>query len=77
MVRAEVVDEETRLFWSTRVGKDVSEEDVREISENLVGFVTVLHAWESSKKMKAAEEQRSPGNGCKDSFTSMGKMVLQ
>lgn len=39
---------ETRRLWSARTGREVSDDDAREIERNIVGFFQTLLAWERS-----------------------------
>ncbi len=36
----------TIRVWEPRLGRPLSEEDARQILENVVGFFRVLHAWD-------------------------------
>ena len=37
--------EQTRRLWRSRLGRDVSREDARQIVENVTGFFGVLVEW--------------------------------
>jgi hypothetical protein len=37
--------EQTRRLWRSRLGREVSCEDARQIAENVIGFFAVLAEW--------------------------------
>jgi hypothetical protein len=37
--------EQTRRLWRSRLGRDVSCEDARQIAENVTGFFAILTEW--------------------------------
>ena len=37
--------ERTRKVWQPRAGRDLSDEDVRQIAENVTGFFAILAEW--------------------------------
>jgi hypothetical protein len=41
---------ETAQFWSKRTGRELSEEDARQIIENMTGFFRVLSEWEAAER---------------------------
>jgi hypothetical protein len=45
----------TRQVWQPRLGRDLSREDARHITENVTGFFAVLAEWSRA-------EMRSPAN---------------
>ncbi|MCZ6691073.1 MAG: hypothetical protein O7H41_15905 [Planctomycetota bacterium] len=45
-------DQAPRRFWERRRGESVSDEDLREINQNLLEYFRLLHVWD--KKAKAA-----------------------
>lgn len=45
----------TIRVWEPRLGRPLSEEDARQILENVVGFFRVLHSWE--QKLRDAESE--------------------
>jgi len=47
----------TQEFWSRRAGKDISEEDAREIIANTVGFFGVLREWAAKEKSETTGTQ--------------------
>jgi hypothetical protein len=46
----------TRQVWQPRLGRDLNCEDVRQITENLTGFFTVLAKWSQAEGVTAADE---------------------
>jgi hypothetical protein len=62
MIRVSANDngiEKTRLLWRSRLGRDVSCEDARQIAENVTGFFAVLAEWSSAEK-RAANDNEAP-----------------
>lgn len=51
--------EQTRRLWRSRLGRDVSCEDARQIAENVTGFFAVLAEW-SNAEWRAANDNRTP-----------------
>jgi hypothetical protein len=45
--------EQTVAFWSNRTGREISQEDARQIIENVTGFFQVLFEWEKAEQSKA------------------------
>jgi hypothetical protein len=45
----------TIRVWEPRLGRPLSEEDARQILENVVGFFRVLHCWE--RKLRDGESE--------------------
>src|SRR5215831_19606209 len=41
----------TREFWQSRLGREVSSEDARQIAENITGFFSVLHEWPRNERL--------------------------
>jgi hypothetical protein len=39
----------TIALWQPRLGRDLSREDARQITENMVGFFSILHEWSRAK----------------------------
>jgi hypothetical protein len=37
--------ERTRKVWQPRIGRNLTNEDARQISENVTGFFTILAEW--------------------------------
>jgi hypothetical protein len=50
--------EQTRRLWRSRLGRDVSREDARQIAENVTGFFAVLAEW--SRAEGAANDNEAP-----------------
>lgn len=44
---------ETRDFWQKRTAGEVTDEDARQMVENVVGFFDLLIKWENSSKGKS------------------------
>jgi hypothetical protein len=51
--------EQTRRLWRSRLGRDVSRENARQIAENVTGFFAVLAEW-SRTKASAANDNEAP-----------------
>jgi hypothetical protein len=51
--------EPTRRFWHSRLGRNVSCEDARQIVENVTGFFAVLAEW-SHAECCAANDNGAP-----------------
>jgi hypothetical protein len=45
----------TRQVWQPRLGRDLNHEDLRQITENLTGFFTVLAKWSQAEGATAAD----------------------
>jgi hypothetical protein len=54
--------EQTRRLWRSRLGRDVSCEDARQIAENVTGFFIVLAEWSQAERQPANDngEHSSP-----------------
>lgn len=48
----------TAAFWEGRLGRAVSQEDARQIAENMVGFFSVLAEWSRAETPRAANDNR-------------------
>jgi hypothetical protein len=46
----------TRQVWKPRLGRDLSSEDVRQISENVTGFFALLAKWSRAEGATAAND---------------------
>lgn len=42
--------ERTRAVWQPRLGRDLSREDARQITENVTGFFALLAEWSRAEK---------------------------
>jgi hypothetical protein len=51
--------EQTRRLWRSRLGRDVSGEDARQIVENVTGFFAVLAEWSHAQR-RAANDNKAP-----------------
>jgi hypothetical protein len=51
--------EQTRRLWRSRLGRDVSCEDARQIFENVTGFFAVLAEWSHAERL-AANDNEAP-----------------
>jgi hypothetical protein len=49
--------ERTRRLWRSRLGRDVSCEDARQIAENVTGFFAVLAEWSNAERRTANDNQ--------------------
>jgi hypothetical protein len=49
--------EQTRRLWRSRLGRDVSCEDARQIAENVTGFFAVLAEWSNAERRTANDNQ--------------------
>jgi hypothetical protein len=49
--------ERTRRLWRSRLGRDVSCEDARQIAENVTGFFAVLAEWSNAERRTANHDQ--------------------
>ncbi len=45
----------TIRVWEPRLGRPLSEEDARQILENVVGFFRVLHGWDRKQRDPESE----------------------
>ncbi len=45
--------ERTRKVWQPRAGRDLSDEDVRQIAENVTGFFAILAEWSRTPAIDA------------------------
>jgi hypothetical protein len=46
----------TRQVWQPRLGRDVSREDARQITQNVTGFFGILAEWSRGEKLAAAND---------------------
>jgi hypothetical protein len=51
--------EQTRRLWRSRLGRDVSRQDARQIAENVIGFFAVLAKWSHAER-RAANDKSAP-----------------
>ena len=50
----------TREIWKPRLGRDLSREDARQITENLTGFFALLAEWSRAEMLTAANSPGEP-----------------
>jgi hypothetical protein len=50
----------TRQVWQPRLGRDVSREDARQITQNVTGFFGILAEWSRADKLTAANDGAAP-----------------
>jgi hypothetical protein len=56
----------TRKVWQPRIGRDLTNEDVRQITENMTGFFTILAQWSRAEMPTPANdigERAASSNG--------------
>jgi hypothetical protein len=53
----------TRQVWQPRLGRDVSREDARQITQNVTGFFGILAEWSRAEKLAAPNDAATPNNG--------------
>ena len=50
----------TREVWQPRLGRDLGDEDARQIMRNVTGFFGVLAEWARAERREAANDAGSP-----------------
>ena len=50
----------TRQVWQPRIGRDLTDEDARQIIHNVTGFFGVLAEWSRSERLAAANDAAAP-----------------
>ena len=50
----------TREVWQPRLGRDLTDEDARQIMQNVTGFFGVLAEWSRAEKLVAANDAAAP-----------------
>jgi hypothetical protein len=50
----------TRQVWQPRIGRDLSDEDARQIMHNVTGFFGVLAEWSRAERLTAANDAAAP-----------------
>jgi hypothetical protein len=53
----------TRQVWQPRLGRDLSREDARQITQNVTGFFGILAEWSRGEKLATANDAATPNNG--------------
>jgi hypothetical protein len=52
--------ERTRKVWKPRLGRDLSREDARQITENVTGFFAMLAEWSRAEIPVPANDRAKP-----------------
>ena len=58
-----------RQIWQPRIGRDLADEDARQIMHNVTGFFSVLAEWARAEKMTGANNDSASsreGEACHD-----------
>ncbi len=50
----------TRQFWQPRLGRDLTDEDARQIMHNVAGFFGVLAEWARAERRESANDAGAP-----------------
>ncbi len=50
----------TRQVWQPRIGRDLTDEDARQITQNVTGFFGVLAEWALAERLAAANDAAAP-----------------
>ncbi len=50
----------TREVWQPRLGRDLTDEDARQIMHNVTGFFGVLAEWSRAERLAAANDAAAP-----------------
>ena len=50
----------TRQVWQPRIGRDLTDEDARQIMHNVTGFFGVLAEWSRAERLAAANDSAAP-----------------
>jgi hypothetical protein len=55
----------TRQIWQPRIGRDLTDGDARQITDNVTGFFAVLAEWSHAER-RAANDNKAPSksNDC-------------
>jgi hypothetical protein len=56
----------TRQVWQPRLGRDLTDEDARQITHNITGFFGILAEWSRAEKLAAGNDaaaSATPNNG--------------
>jgi hypothetical protein len=54
----------TRQIWQPRIGRDLTDQEARQIMHNFTGFFGILAEWARAEKMAAAaNDNTSPKEG--------------
>ena len=49
----------TRQIWQPRIGRDLTDDDARQIAENVTGFFSLLAEWSNAER-RAANDNKAP-----------------
>ena len=52
--------DQTRQVWQPRLGRDLSNEDARQIKEDVVGFLSILAEWSRAEMPAPANDTGKP-----------------
>jgi hypothetical protein len=47
----------TRQIWRPRIGRDLTDEDAREIAESVTGFFSILAEWSDAERRSANDNE--------------------
>ena len=50
----------TRQVWQPRIGRDLTDEDARQIAENVTGFFSILAEWSRAEMPTPANDTGKP-----------------
>lgn len=50
----------TRQVWQPRLGRDLTDEDARQIMHNVTGFFGILAEWSRAESLAAANDPAAP-----------------
>ena len=50
----------TRQVWQSRIGRDITREDARQIAENVTGFFAILAEWSRAEMPMPANDAGKP-----------------
>jgi hypothetical protein len=50
----------TRQVWQSRIGRDIADEDARQIAANVTGFFSVLAEWSRAQMPTPANDAGKP-----------------
>ena len=50
----------TREIWQARIGRDLTDEDARQIMHNVTGFFGMLAEWSRAERLAAANDAAAP-----------------
>jgi hypothetical protein len=56
----------TRQVWQPRLGRDLADEDARQIIHSVTGFFGVLADWSRAEKLTAANDAVAPASSIDD-----------